>query len=80
MNYKYLGSILCKYGMGGEIRERALQGRKVVGSLGHMTRERTVSKEVKKVLRDSIIILPVTCASVTWTWNKCQRSKIQAVE
>ncbi len=31
----YLGSILCKYGsMEGEIRERAIQGRKVIGSLG----------------------------------------------
>ena len=79
--FKYLGSVLCKYGsMEGEIRERALQGRKGVRSLGRMMRERRVSKEVKKALRDSIIILTLTCASETWTWNKCQRSKIQAVE
>ncbi len=38
-----------------------------------MMRERTGSKEVKKVLRDSIIV-------PTWMWNKCQRSKIPAVE
>ncbi len=32
--FKYLGSI-CKYGsMEGEIRERAIQGRKAIGSLG----------------------------------------------
>lgn len=66
--FKYLGSILCKYGsMEGEIRERALEGRKVVGSLGCMMRERTVSKEVKKALRDSIIVPTVTYASETWT-------------
>ncbi len=37
---------------------------------------RTVSKQVKKTLRDVIIGL----TSETWMSNKCQRSKIQAVE
>jgi len=38
--FKYRGSVLWKYGsMEGEIRERALQGRKVVVSLGRMMRE-----------------------------------------
>ncbi len=37
---------------------------------------RTVSKEVKKALRDGIIVL----TSETWMLNKCQRSMIQAVE
>ncbi len=45
-----------------------------------MRDERTVSKEVKKALRDSIIVLIVACASETWVWNQSQRSKIQAVE
>ncbi len=45
-----------------------------------MMRERTVSKEVKKELRDSITVPTVTHASETWTWNKCQMSKIQAGE
>ncbi len=35
-------------------------------------RERTVSKEVKKMLRDSIIFLTVTYASEIWLWNKCR--------
>ncbi len=49
--FKYLGSILCKYGsMEGETRERAVQGRKVVGSLGRMMKERTISMEVKQGL------------------------------
>ncbi len=43
-------------------------------------RERTVSREVKKALRDSIIVLTVAYASETWIWNQSQRSKIQAVE
>ncbi len=62
--------------MKGEIRERDLQGIKVVGSLGRMMIERTVSKEVKKALGDSIIVLTVTSASETWTWNKCQMSEV----
>ncbi len=44
--------------MEGKVRERSLQGGKVVGSLGRMMRGRTVSKEVKKkkkALRDSIM-------------------------
>ncbi len=35
--FKYLGSVMCKHGgTEGETRERALQGRKVVGSLRHI--------------------------------------------
>ncbi len=42
--------------------------------------ERTVSRKVKKVLKDSIVVLTVAYASETWVWNQAQRSKIQAVE
>ncbi len=42
--------------MEGETRERTVQGRKVVGSLGRMMKGRTVSMEVKKGLRDGIIV------------------------
>ncbi len=43
-------------------------------------RKGTVSKKVKKALRDSIIVMTVAYAGETWMWNKCQRYKIQAVE
>ncbi len=43
-------------------------------------RERTVSREVKKALRDSIVVPTVAYASEIWVWNQSQRSKIQAVE
>ena len=79
--FKYLGSVFCKDGsMDGEMRERAIQGRKVIGSLGRMMRERTVSNDVKKGLRDGIIVPTLTYASETWVWNERQRSRIQAVE
>ncbi len=65
--------------MEGEIRGRAIQGRKVIGSLGQVMRERTVCREVK-ALRNSITVPTVAYASETWVWNQSQRSKIQAVE
>ncbi len=43
-------------------------------------RERIVSREAKKALRDSIIVPTVAYASETWVWNQSQRYKIQAVE
>ncbi len=77
--FKYLGSIMCKHeSMEGETREGAVQGRKVVGSLGRMMKGRIVSMEVKKGLHDGIIVLTITYASETWVWN--ERSRIQAVE
>ncbi len=79
--FKYLGSIMCKHeSKEGETRERVMQGRKVVGSLGCMMKGRTVSMEVKKRLHDGIIVLTITHASETWVWNERQRSRIQSVE
>ncbi|WP_435325976.1 hypothetical protein, partial [Klebsiella pneumoniae] len=79
--FKYLGSVFCKDGsMDGETRERAIQGRKVIGTLGRMMKERTVSNDVKKGLRDGIVVPTLTYASETWVWNESQRSRIQAVE
>ncbi len=40
-------------------------------------RERTVSREVKKALRDRIIVPTVAYASETWVWNQSQRSKLR---
>ncbi len=48
--FKYLGSVMCKRGgTAGETRERALQGRKVVGSLGRIkkTPKRNVAEQLK---------------------------------
>ncbi len=54
--FKYLGSFMCKHGgMEGETRERALQGRRVPGSLGRIMNGRSVSMEVKRDLRNTMI-------------------------
>jgi len=79
--FKYLGTILCKHGsMDGEIRERAVQGRRVIGSLGRIMKGRNVSMDIKKGLRNSIVIPTITYAAETWTWNEAHQSRIRAVE
>ncbi len=79
--FKYLGSVMCKHG-GTErgTRERALQGRKVAGSLGRIMNGRSVSMEVKRDLRNTVIVPTLTYASETWAWNESQRSRVQAAE
>ncbi len=56
--FKYLGSVMCKHGgTEGETRERALQGREVVGSLGRIMKGRSVSMKVwnlSKSLKEKI--------------------------
>ncbi len=55
--FKYLGSVMYKHGgTEEEIRVRALQGRRVVGSLGQIMNGRSVSLDVKRDLRNTIII------------------------
>ena len=47
--FKYVGLILCKQvSVEGEVRKKGIQGRKVVGSLRHVTNGRTVNMEIKK--------------------------------
>ncbi len=72
--FKYLVSVMCKHGATeGEIRERAMQGRKVIGSLGCIMNGRSVSTEVKRDLRNTVIVPTLTYASETWAWNETQR-------
>ncbi len=78
--FQYLGSVMCKHGGTGEIRERTLQGRMVVGSLGRIKNGRSVNMEVKRDLRNTIIVPTLTYASETWAWNESQRFRVQAVE
>ncbi len=61
-----------------DIRKRALQGRRVAGSLGRIMNGRSVSMEVKRDLRSTIIVPTFTYASETWAWNERQRSRESA--
>ncbi len=41
---------------------------------------RNVNMEVKKGIRNSVILPTLSYASETWTWNAAQQSQISAVE
>ncbi len=48
--FKHLGTVLSKHGeMEGEVRERAVNGRDVIGSLARVMKEKNVSMEVKRL-------------------------------
>ena len=63
-----------------EMRERSMQEKEVVGSLGRMMKEWTVSMEVREGLCDGIIVLTITYVRETWVWYEKQKSRIQVVE
>ncbi len=68
----------CKYeGMEGEIRERVMKDRSVVGS--GVMKGRTVSMDVKRSLINSILLI-LTYRSENWTWKGAQQSRVHAVE
>ncbi len=52
----------------------------MLGSLGRIMKGRSVSMEVKRDLRNTVIVPTLTYASETWFWNESQRSRVQAVE
>ncbi len=77
--FKYLGTVSCKHGgMKGEIRERVMKGRSVVGLLTEVMKGRNVSMDVKKGLRNSILLPTLTYGSENWTWNGVQESRVRA--
>ncbi len=47
----------------------------LVESLGRIMKGRSVSMEVKRDLRNTVIVPTLTYASETWVWNESQRSK-----
>ncbi len=46
------------------------EGRKVVGSLGRIMKGRSVSMEVKRDLRNTVVVPTLTYVSKTWGWNE----------
>ncbi len=57
-----------------------MKGRSVRGSLARVMKGRNVSMEVKRGLRNSILLSTLTNGSETWTWNRAQQSRMRAVE
>ena len=79
--FKYLGSVFSKHGtVEAEVRERAMQGRKVVGAVGSVMKGRCVSMDVKRGIRDSVLLPTLTYGGETWNWNAGDESRIRSVE
>ncbi len=57
-----------------------MKSRWVIGSLARVMRGRNVSMEVKRGLRNSILLPTLMYGSETWTWNRVQQSRVCAVE
>ncbi len=80
MNLSTWDQLCVNSGTEGEVRERALQGRKVVGSLRRIMNDRSESMEVMRDLRNAVIVPTLTYTSKTWAWNESQRFRVQAVQ
>ncbi len=63
-----------------EVRERTVKGRSVIGSLGRVMKGRNVSMEVKRGLRNSVLLPTLTYGSEAWTWNRAQQLRVRTVE
>ncbi len=75
--FKYLGTIPFKHGsMKGEIREKTVRGRQVMDALERVMKGRSVSMEVKRGIRNGVILPTLSYASKTWTWNAAQQSQV----
>ncbi len=57
-----------------------MKGRSVVGLFAGVMKGKNVSMDVKRGLRNSILLPTLTCGSKNWTWNGAQQSKLHAVE
>ncbi len=66
--------------MNGKLREKAVKGRSVIGSLARVRKRRSVSMEVKRGLRNSILLPTLRYGSETYPWNGAQQSRVRAVE
>ncbi len=60
-SFKYLGGVMSKVGsLDNKVRERIQQGRRVVGKLKAVRRNKAMSMEVKRTLHDSVVIPTLT--------------------
>ncbi len=57
-----------------------MKGRSVVGSLAGVMKGRNVPMDVKRGLRNSILLPTLIYGSKNWTWNGAQQSRARAVE
>ncbi len=72
--FKYLGTVLCKHG------GMEMTGRSVVGLLAGIMKGRNVSIDVKRGLRNTILLPTLTYGLENWTWNGAQQLRVHTVK
>ncbi len=79
--FKYFGTVLSKpREMEGEVREKAVKDKSIIRSLARVMKGRSVSMEVKRGLRNSILLPNLMNGSQTWMWNRAQQSRVLALQ
>ncbi len=78
--FKHLGSVMCKHGGTDRDMRQGTAMKKGDRVFGHIMTGRSVRTEVKRDLRNTVIVPSITCGSKTWAWNESQRSRVKAVE
>ena len=80
-SFKYLGSVMSKDGsIEDDVQEKVQQGKRTAGTLRAVTRNRSVSMEVKRSLHGSVLIPSMTYGSETWAMLERQKSRLRGVE
>ncbi len=66
--------------MEGEVRGKAVNSRSGIKSLARVMKRRNISMEVKKGLRNCILLPTLMYGSEMWMWIRAQHLRVCAVE
>jgi len=79
-DFVYLGSLFERNGrIDSEVERRVNAGRRVLGAMKGVVKNQTVSKEAKVAVYKSVVVPTLMYGSEAWTWNKCHKSRLNAV-
>ena len=79
--FKYLGSVkAANGGVEVDVRHRMNEGRKVLGALKGVMKNRGPGMNVKKVLYEKVVVLTAMYGSESWGMKVTERQKLNVFE
>src|ERR1044072_1672570 len=79
--FKYLGMLVeGKGGMDGEIKNRVMEGMKVMGGLREICKKGRILKEIKVRMFDNMCLLSAMYGCETWVMNAQFRKRLEVFE